>query len=259
MRSVALLMLPLALAACGDKDKDDLAALDAQLTGNATDPAIRDALESPILIDPKLARQSNILSVKPADHPANGAVPLMAGPKPDDEDVQRLVGSKLLHAPEATEAKPCAKCAGSRLTLGALAREQGQRFAPRRPCNAKLAYGMEWAQRLPEAFPLYPAAQLTDAAGTQTGCAMRGVSFRVNAPMPALIDFYYTRAKRAGYSASHEIIDGGHVLGGTRPSDDGAYFLTFVTLPQGGTAVDMVVNNGLNSRYHRATEAFPAQ
>jgi hypothetical protein len=39
-------------------------------------------------------------------------------------------------------------------------------------------------------------------------------------------------------------MDGEHVLGGTRAKDDGAYFITFAPAPGGGTAVDIVTNNG---------------
>ena len=253
MRPIIILLLPAVLAACGSKDKADLAALDAQLTSNAADPAVdpavKGAIESPILVDPRLARQSNALSVKPVDRPVDGQVPVLKGPQPNQAEVLKLVGGKLLHAPDAMAAKPCPQCKGARLTLGALARDsqrrnEGGAQAPRRPCNAKLAYGMEWAQRLPEPFMLYPGAKLMDAAGTDAGCAMRGVSFVANAPLSAVVDFYYTQARRAGFTASHELIDGVHALGGARGSDDGAFLLTFSTAPGDGTAVDMIGNNG---------------
>ncbi|MGB3931168.1 MAG: hypothetical protein WBL20_19665, partial [Sphingobium sp.] len=59
-RTMGMVSLALALAACGKGDKDaSLAALDAQLTNNAADPALKGALADPIVVDPQLVGQSN--------------------------------------------------------------------------------------------------------------------------------------------------------------------------------------------------------
>ncbi|MBK6708461.1 MAG: hypothetical protein IPG54_13670 [Sphingomonadales bacterium] len=54
----------------------------------------------------------------------------------------------------------------------------------------------------------------------------------------------FTRAKRSGFTADYEIRDGEHVLGGVRDNDGGAYVITLTALKSGGTAVDIVANNG---------------
>lgn len=240
---LSALALSVALAGCGDKGSDDsLAALDAQLTNNAVDPALRGALEDQIVVDPKLAAQSNARAVKPADTPMTGAVPVIKGN--GTAEALKLAGGKLLTAPEPSPAKPCAQCGDEKpATLGALAREQGQRQGS--GCDARMEYGMQWAQRLPESFPLYPGAKLMDAGGADgKQCTLRAVSFVTAAPRKNVIDFYYTQAKRAGFGAEHQFMNGENVLGGVRASDDGAYFIIFAAAPGGGTAVDIVANNG---------------
>lgn len=243
IRSVGMLSAVLALAACGKGDKDaSLAALDAQLTNNAADPALKGALADPILVDPQLVGQSNRNAVRPADRPANGAVPALAGDAGAAQaQAMKAVGGKLMPAPAATEGEALA----SAVTLGAVAREQAVRRGGNGGCAKKLAYGMEWAQRLPEPFALYPGAQLTEAAGAETdGCTLRAASFVTPAPRQGVMDYYYTLARRAGYDGEHRILGGDHVLGGTRGSDGSAYFILFTDAPGGKTSVDIIADNG---------------
>lgn len=241
-RSVALHMgmisLTLALAACGKGDKDaSLAALDAQLTNNAADPAQKGALADPIVVDPQLVGQSNRNAVRPADRPANGAVPMLPGDAAAAQAAAvKQAGGKLLAAPAASEGAPL----DSTVTLGAVARNSGNAG-----CAKKLAYGMDWAQRLPEPFTLYPGAQLTEAAGADAdGCTLRAASFVTPAPKQGVLDYYYTLARRAGYDGDHKIMGGDHVLGGTRGADGSAYFILLTDAPGGKTSVDIIADNG---------------
>lgn len=239
----ALLALPLALSACGKEDKGerDLSSLDKSLT-NAEDPALRGALEGQIIVDPELADRSNSHAVSPGDRPVNGALPASITATAYDAPV----GGKLFRAPKAVEAEPCAECDGQGpVTLGALAREQAGRQGKAGGCAENLQYGMGWANRLPAEFPLYPKAKLMEAAGAESAnCNLRVASFVTTQPMQNVIDYYYTRALRGGFDADHRLINGEHVLGGTRKRDDGAYFITFAQQKGGGTAVDVVANNG---------------
>lgn len=238
-RSVAMVSVVLALAACGKGDKDaSLAALDAQLTNNAADPALKGALADPIVVDPQLVGQSNRNAVRPADRPANGAVPVLTGDAGAAQaEAVKLAGGKLLAAPTASEGEAMA----STVTLGAVAREG----AGNAKCAKKLNYGMEWAQRMPEPFGLFPGAQLTEAAGAQVdGCTLRAASFVTPAPRQGVMDYYYTLARRAGYNGEHKILGGDHVLGGTRGSDGSAYFILFTDAPGGKTSVDIIADNG---------------
>ena len=79
-RQVGVMALILALGACGKGDTDgNLAALDAQLTNNAADPALKSALGDDIVVDPRLVGQSNRNALRSPDRPADGAVPVLSG------------------------------------------------------------------------------------------------------------------------------------------------------------------------------------
>ncbi|WP_430635338.1 hypothetical protein [Sphingomonas hankookensis] len=88
------------------------------------------------------------------------------------------------------------------MTLGELAAVQK---AGNRQCAARVGYGAAWANRLPAAFALHPDARLSEAAGTDAdGCRMRVVSFTIAQPVDRMVDWYYTRARKGGYSAEHQ-------------------------------------------------------
>ena len=228
------------LASCGKGDKDaNLATLDAQLTNNAIDPALKGALADQIVVDPNLTGQSNRNAVRPADKPASGALPVLTGDaKKAAAEAQRLAGGKLLSAPAPVAAKPM-----DRMTLGALAREQGYRTGV--DCKAKLAYATQWATRMPEPFAVYPGAQLMEAAGAEgNGCTLRAASFVTSVPRQSVLDYYYTQARRAGYDGEHQLMEGDHVLGGTRANDKAAYLILVRDAQGGKTAVDILADGG---------------
>ena len=58
------------------------------------------------------------------------------------------------------------------------------------------------------------------------------------------MDYYYTQARRAGYDVEHRVMDGDHVLGGTRKDDGGAFFLLFTDAPGGRTTIDIIADKG---------------
>lgn len=238
-----VMAMALPLGACGKDEKNQsLAALDAQLTNNAIDPALKSALADQIVVDPKLAGQSNRNAVRPADKPADAALPVLTGDAGKAQaEAQRIAGGKLLSAPTPTQGTAMA----STVTLGALAREQAQRGGKQPNCSAKLAYGMQWAGRMPEPFALYPGAQLMEAAGAdQDGCTLRAASFVTPVPKQGVIDYYYTQARRAGFGVEHKILGGDNVLGGTRAEDGSAYFIVFTNAPGGKTGVDIIADHG---------------
>lgn len=235
-------MLALPLASCGKGDKDaDLNALDAQLTNNMVDPALKGALAGKIVVDPNLSGQSNRHAVRPADRPANAALPVLKGDaaKALAESV-KLAGGKLLATPAPTQGEAMESSA----TLAALAREQSQPGG-NVTCRKQLAYGMQWASRMPEPFTVYPGAQLMEAAGAdKDGCTLRGATFVTPVPRQSVMDFYYTQALRSGFDAEHKILGGDHVLGGTRKDDGSAFLLLFTDAPGGRTNVDIIADKG---------------
>lgn len=227
--ALALLLPSLMLAGCGKGDKDaDLNALDAQLTNNMVDPALKDALAGQIVVDPDKAG-------------GRGGPKTLRGEaaKAVAESV-RLAGGKLLATPAPAEAK----ATESAEELSAAAAEQS-RPGGNLYCRKRLVSGMQWASRLPEPFTVYPGAKLTDAAGAdKDGCTLRGATFVAPVPRQNVMDFYYTQARRAGFDAEHSILGGNHVLGGTRRDDGSAFLLLFTDAPGGRTNVDIIADKG---------------
>lgn len=240
-RSLAFFLfavLPLALPGC-TRASDELS--DAEVS-NAADPQLASALQEQIMVDPQLGRQANSDAIRPPSQPYSGAVPSDAvAANTDTIDTNGLMKAP---APVAAGAG-CTQCAAAReaVTLGGLAARQ--KNAGTAKCAASLQYSAGWAQRLPADLPLYPQARVTEAAGTEGGqCALRVVSFSAAQPMQNLLDWYYTRAVRAGYSSEHQVDGKQHILGGTRARDDGAYVLYMTARADGGTDIDLVANNG---------------
>lgn len=243
-------LLSLTVAACGTgEDKDgNVAALDEKLAGKGSDPAMNAALEDKILVDPALADGSNSNMVKAPDQPLDGSVPPDNGYEGSTASAEELDGAKLMRAPKPTVVndKECRDCGGNGggQTLEALAAEQGVKRG-KGTCEAKLQYGAGWAGRMPTEFPVYPKGRVSEAGGVEGGiCDIRVVSFSTSASMQAVADYYYTRARRSGFTADYEIRNGEHVLGGIRDNDGGAYVITLAAAPGGGTSVDIVANNG---------------
>jgi hypothetical protein len=226
--ALALLLAPLTLAGCGKGDKNaDLNALDAQLTNNMVDPALKDALAGQIVVDPDKA------GGRPGTTLRGDAAKAVA------ESV-RIAGGKLLATPAPTEAK----AAESAEELASAAAEQS-RPGGNLYCRKRLVSGMQWASRLPEPFTVYPGAKLTDAAGAdKDGCTLRGATFVTSVPRQNVMDFYYTQARRAGFDAEHSMLGGNHVLGGTRKDDGSAFLLLFTDAPGGRTSVDIIADKG---------------
>lgn len=230
--SIALVLT----TACGKKVEapTDIDALDRELTatnGPATaDPAIRDALNGQIMVDPALQQQSNANALRPPPRPHPGSMPVdIARPDPVD-------AATLRHAPPAAASCPQCRVKAGSYTLGALAAAQ----PAGRGC-ASVTYSASWANRLPPDLPLYPDARVTEAAGNAVGsCRLRAVSFASSAPATKLIDWYFTRAGAGGYRAERESDGAMQVLGGTRGEDA---FVVYVTpRPGGGSDVDLVTN-----------------
>ena len=59
-----------------------------------------------------------------------------------------------------------------------------------------------------------------------------------------MIDWYYTRAVKGGFTTEHQAKDGQHVLGGTRGRDGSAYVVMLSARSDGGTDLDLVANGG---------------
>lgn len=232
-------LLPLALAGCGGSG--GLPDVD-EVSGNAADPALASALQDQIMVDPQLGRAANGDAIRPPGQPYSGGVP-NDGVAANTDQVDM---GGLMKTPAPTQAtKDCTQCSAAResVTLGGLAARQ--RDTRTRQCASSMTYSAGWANRLPRDLPLFPQARVTEAAGSETGqCALRAVSFSSAQPMQAMLDWYYTRAIKSGYTSEHQVDGQEHILGGTRERDGGAYVLFMTARSDGGTDIDMVANNG---------------
>ncbi len=240
-----------ALAACGGGAAAD-DKIDDELLSDAKDPAMTGALEDQILVDPDLTSQNDRNSALTAGGPPNGALPTDTGSVGSAQravaDAQAALGEgRMMSAPEPTRvaAEDCTTCAdGGGATLGARAREQYSGRG-KGTCDDRLTYDMGWANRMPPEFPIYPRANVREAAGVEAGlCDIRVVTFRTTASLKNVADFYYTKARRSGFDAEYQLRGDDYVLGGTRDVDDGAYVVFMRPQSNGGTEVDIVASNG---------------
>jgi hypothetical protein len=94
---------------------------------------------------------------------------------------------------------------------------------------------------MPAAFPVYPRAATQEAAGSDEGrCRLRVVDFVTPVPLGDVMDFYFTRALAAGFSAERTLQDGDDVLAGRKGA--AAYAVYARRLPSGNTQVDLVTS-----------------
>jgi hypothetical protein len=237
-------MLGLALGGCrGETAK--LAEQDDGLAAN--DPAVKGALGDSIMVDPALTGQSNANAATAGARPTTGGVPAAKGggaPAQAQADARARVAGQMLRAPAPADfaancGTSCDQNAAARpATLGGLARQQAGGG-----CAADVRYGADWARRLPAIFPVYPRAALVEAAGVANGtCNVRIVNFQSRAGMQPVLDFYYTMARRNGYSAEHLLRGTEHYLGGTK--GDEAFVIMARPMTGGLVDVDLVVTGG---------------
>lgn len=210
----SLIAAALMVAACQRQPSEEqVATLDNQITGNQADPALTSALEDPILTDPALSQQSNRNAVRAPDAPVQAQYP-----------------------PGARRER--ARTAAARREVEGIAHGEGS------GCGAKFDYNKGWARRLPAAFPVFPGARITEAAGSDAGdCRMRVVTFTSDAPPQRVLGWYRQRAATAGYSVEQQRRERDLVLGGVNERDDGAYYL-IVTPLGSGSDVALIANKG---------------
>lgn len=231
----------MALAACGATPRDSVAVLEATLTNDNADPLIRDTLMAPLAVDPDLTGQANINAVRSGDRVPGNVIPVLAKfagdtPFPPFPDGKRMI------PPEPTTAASCPDCGpDGPATLGALAREHARRAPP--ACrDYRLDYGMQWAERVPPPFALFPGVALMDSAGADTpNCALRAVSLATPAPAKDMVDYYYTQTRHAGFTVRHQRLEEHAILFGARNRDRTSFMLIADAAPGGGSRIDLVV------------------
>jgi hypothetical protein len=230
---VALLAAPLLLAACGG-------GKDQQAAKGTADGELASALGDEIMVDPDLAGQNQGNSAVAAGQGDGSLPPEMLSPEALDRArsaALQLVGGQIRKAPVAVEV------AGKLPADAALAVASRAAAAPgaNGNCADRAEYTMQWAAKLPASFPVYPQGSVQEAAGTDDGnCALRVVNYVTAVPLDDVIDFYFTRATGAGFSAQRVKQDGDDVLGGVKGGT--SYVVYARPIASGGTSVDLVTH-----------------
>jgi hypothetical protein len=230
IRRLTLLSCCALLAACGeDAGKAPVAE---------RDPAITGALSDPIMTDPDLSGQNQANAGLSGLGTANVEIP----PQDRGPDAVaaakaaalKLAGGSITPAP-APAAGDAHRPARNIATAGQLAAASNPR------CASYIEYSARWAALLPGALDVYPRGAVQEAAGSDTaGCRLRVVNFRTPVPPDDVIDFYYTRLRKAGYTVQRRLESSDDVLAGA--GRGAAYVIHVRQLDEGLTEVDLVTN-----------------
>jgi len=233
------LALPLAaaltLSACGG-------SADEEQPTAESDPALSGALGEQIMVDPDLVgqnRANNAAGIASGD----GSVPTI-DLGPDAVAVARAAALQDVGGPGQMRKAPEPRKVGG--TLPADAALTAAARAAASPggsgnCAEKAQYTMQWAAKLPQAFPVYPRGAVQEAAGTDAdGCSLRVVNFLTPVPIGEVMDYYFTRASKAGFSTQRVLQDGDDVMGGVK---GGSSFVIYARgVPSGATEIDLVTS-----------------
>lgn len=222
------------LSACGGGE-DETEAVET------ADPALTGALADQIMVDPDLAGQNKGGAAMGANGPASAALP------PPDKSAEaiaaaraeatKLAGGKIDPAPAPVSSAE----AGAEAVTPAQLAAQAQGAAAN--CADKVEYSAAWATRLPAALSVYPRGNVVEAAGTdKDGCRLRVVNFVTPVPQKDVLDFYYTRARAAGFDAEHRTEGNDSVLGGSKGA--AAYIIYVRKAASGMTEVDVIASGG---------------
>jgi hypothetical protein len=202
------------------------------------DPALSRALGEQIMVDPDLVGQNRANSA--ASLPSrDGSLPAVDA-NPESIAAARAEALRLVGGPGRMKKAPDVReVSGQSPADAALAAAARAAAAP--DCSKRAEYTMRWAARLPRPFPVYPRGAVQEAAGTDAGdCALRVVNFVTPVPLGEVMDFYFTRAGSAGFSALRVLQDGDDVLAGVK---GGASYVIYARrLPSGNTEVDLVTS-----------------
>jgi len=221
MACVALL-----LAGCGSEE--------APSTEPDDDPALTAALGEQIMVDPDLVGQNRANSAAAMPSQTDIRPTVDNGPEAiaaARAEALRLVGGagRMKRAPDSGEANAVIAAA--------------ERAAAGSDCAGSARYTAQWAARLPAPFPVYPRGAVQEAAGTDAaGCALRVVGFVTPVPLDEVMDFYFTRARDAGFSGQRVQRDGDDVLAGAKGS--ASYAVYARRLRSGNTEVELITSGG---------------
>lgn len=226
---IALIAASLPLAAC-----DGARQPEAGDTGE--DPAIAAALADPIMVDPQMAGdQGAALSAN------SGAINIPPDLKTPEavaaalEDAARIAGGALATAPPPAKGPAAGPAA---LTAAQVASRSG---IVAENCAAGIRYSNVWAAKMPAELPVFPRGAVQEAAGSDAGgCALRVVHFLTPVATGDVMNFYYTMARRAGFTIEYRLDGTDYVMAGRKA---GRAWTAFARARDDGlTEVDLVTS-----------------
>ncbi|MGX7895835.1 hypothetical protein [Tsuneonella sp. HG222] len=235
-RSLVLLVPALLLAGCGKEE--------TALQKPEDDPAMTSALGDQIMVDPDLVGQNRAANAAVVSS-GDGSIPVEDS-SPEAVAAARSEALDLVGGPGKMKKAPQPREIAGELpadaTLTAAARAAASPGGSG-DCAQAATYTASWAAKMPKPFPVYPRGAVQESAGTDAGrCRLRVVNFTTPVPVKEVMDFYFTRAASAGYSAQHVLTGEEHAMGGNR---EGASFMVYARrTPTGGSSVDLVTNGG---------------
>ncbi len=224
-------LLASALTACGGKQAEqDRATLD---------PAIAAALADPLMTDPDLTAQNRAGAALTGGGVPSALIP--TDPLSDEANAAAkaeaitLAGGKLDQVPLAS--------GSTNSEAGETALLSYRRAFGGTSCAASASYTFGWAAKMPEPFAIYPRGHVQESVGSDAAnCRLRAINFRTGVAVAYVLDFYATRARKAGFAAEHRATGDAHALSGKK---GGAGFAVYARPgPEGSTEVDLVTNGG---------------
>ena len=224
----------LLLAACGGSDDELVDPGDGDALADS-------ALGAQIMVDPDLAGQ-NLANSAVAAELGDGMLP-PERTSPEAVATARAEALAQLGGPGSVKKAPAAAAGANTGAAQALTAAGKAAAAPggKGDCAALASYTADWAAKLPANFPIYPLGAVQEAAGTdENGCSLRVVTYLTAVPLGDVLDYYYTRAAKAGFSASHAMDGDYNELGGNKGR---ASFIVFgLTLPTSVTEITLVTS-----------------
>jgi len=201
------------------------------------------AIWSPLMVDPALGGLDRDAAVVSGDDTARVTVPVLAS-GPEAAAAARAAAIKLAGGTIASAPAAAASgAAGAPRDLETAAQVAAASGPGGAACARSIEYSARWAAMLPDPLGVYPLGAVQEAAGSdRAGCSLRVVNFLTPVGPQDVVDFYYTRASKAGFDARHRLDGDTQVLAGRRGA--ASYQIRTRARDGGLTEVDLVSSGG---------------
>ena len=112
------------------------------------------------------------------------------------------------------------------------------------PCAGGLGYTARWAAKWPAILPLYPRANLREAAGNTRGkCSLRAASLLTPVPYEDAAAFYLAKARSEGLRASIKQLGPVYLVAAAGRGIEARVYIA--PTAYGQTRIDIVIEGGV--------------